>query len=83
MDIKHPESLTVWEYKQPQYYKMKIINRLRQKPFPRVVHHGPLIRTLGGWSRYFKWLETKASKISRNAVCPCGSEIKYKKCCLK
>ena len=24
----------------------------------------------------------KGVKINRNALCPCGSEIKYKKCCL-
>lgn len=25
----------------------------------------------------------KASKIQRNFPCPCGSGVKYKKCCLK
>ncbi|MDG1455480.1 MAG: SEC-C metal-binding domain-containing protein [Planctomycetota bacterium] len=24
-----------------------------------------------------------ASKIGRNDPCPCGSELKYKKCCLR
>jgi len=27
-------------------------------------------------------LETKAQKVGRNAPCPCGSGLKYKKCCL-
>lgn len=25
----------------------------------------------------------KAPKIQRNSLCPCGSNVKYKKCCLK
>lgn len=25
--------------------------------------------------------ETKAEKIGRNEICPCGSDKKYKKCC--
>ncbi|HCW44194.1 MAG: SEC-C domain-containing protein [Planctomycetia bacterium] len=28
-------------------------------------------------------IERVASKIGRNDPCPCGSELKYKKCCLR
>lgn len=27
--------------------------------------------------------EREAPKIGRNEICPCGSGLKYKKCCLK
>ncbi len=30
-----------------------------------------------------KFQKSKKSKIGRNALCPCGSGLKYKKCCLK
>jgi|TARA_R110000796_G_scaffold54893_6_gene128206 SEC-C motif-containing protein len=47
---------------------------------------GEFIRSLGGYGKYYKWLNDNPigiSKIGRNDTCLCGSGKKYKKCCIK
>ena len=46
---------------------------------------GADIRKAGGYGKYYeslKQFKLSSNKIGRNEKCPCGSERKYKKCCL-
>ena len=46
---------------------------------------GEFIRKIGGWKYYYAWVRdnpVRSNKIGRNEKCPCGSNLKYKKCCL-
>ena len=58
--------------------KQKIITDKR-------VGRGAEIRKAGGYRKYYqslKQFKLSSNKIGRNEKCPCGSERKYKKCCL-
>jgi len=36
-----------------------------------------------GFESGMDYAKPKQNKIGRNAPCPCGSGLKYKKCCMK
>tara|TARA_R100001530_G_scaffold120731_1_gene88052 strand:- start:143 stop:340 length:198 start_codon:yes stop_codon:yes gene_type:complete len=46
---------------------------------------GSDIRKAGGYRKYYeslKQFKLISNKVGRNSICPCGSNKKYKKCCI-
>ena len=58
---------------------------IRRYPTDKYSSVGEFIRKIGGYKYYNQWLRdnpVKSTKIGRNDRSPCGSNKKYKKCCI-
>ena len=65
--------------------KTELKKDTRRFPKEKFKSIGEFIRQLGGYAKYYQWLKDnpiRSNKIGRNEPCPCGSNKKYKKCCL-
>tara|TARA_R100000781_G_scaffold72878_1_gene45543 strand:- start:743 stop:940 length:198 start_codon:yes stop_codon:yes gene_type:complete len=54
------------------------------KRYPKeYASYGEAVRKLGGYKKYYRWLkDNPIVKIGRNEPCRCGSNRKFKKCCM-
>ena len=51
----------------------------------KMTGQGSDIRKAGGYRKYYeslKQFKLISEKVGRNSKCPCGSDKKYKKCCI-
>ena len=65
--------------------QMKTDTHTNRYPTDKYKSKGEFIRKIGGYKYYYQWLKNnpiKPIKVGRNDKCPCGSGLKYKKCCL-
>ncbi len=65
------------------YYKTKDPEGMKQAIFDNLEYFGEILGEKSGRKPLPVSLEgVRVEKVGRNAPCPCGSGIKYKKCCL-